>query len=128
MTDLAIVGQAAAGIAIMIVLDVVAGLSAAISRGEVDSKRLREGLMHKLALIIAYALAIALEYENAVLHLGINVPLVTGVAAYIIIMEACSVYENIRLINPDFRFEKFDDLFKSGEREDDHGVPHEQER
>jgi hypothetical protein len=112
MTDMAIIGRAGVGIAIMIVLDIVAGFSAAVSRGEVDSQKLREGLMHKLALVLGYALAIALEYENAVLHLGIDVPLVSGVAAYIALMEACSVYENVRLINPEFEFTNFDNLFK----------------
>lgn len=112
MTDIAIIGRAGIGIAIMIVLDIVAGFSAAVSRGEVDSKKLREGLMHKLAIVIAYALAIALEYENAILKLGVDVPLVSGVATYIALMEACSIYENIKLINSDFRFDKFEDLFK----------------
>lgn len=112
MTDISIIGEAGAGIAIMIVLDIVAGFSSAVTRGEVDSRILREGLMHKLALILAYALAIALEYENTILDLGIDVPIVMGVAAYIVVMEACSVYENIRSINPDFAFTSFDEIFR----------------
>lgn len=120
MVDFEFVSKAAAGIFIMITLDVAAGLTAAISRGEVDSKILREGLMHKLALMIAFALAVALEYESSVLDLGIQVPLITGISAYIMLMEACSVYENIRSVNPDFEFEGFDKLFhKLGNDEGD---------
>lgn len=68
--------------------------------------------MHKLALVLAFSLAVALEWCEHSLPMGVEVPLVLPVAAYIIIMEACSVYENIRSVNPDFRFTKFDELFR----------------
>lgn len=116
--DFDIIGKAVTGVAIMIILDIVAGFSAAVSRGEVDSKKLREGLMHKVALMLAVTLAIALEYENKMLELGISIPIVTAMSTYIIIMEACSVYENIRRINPEFRFTALEDIFKEFDKKD----------
>lgn len=107
------ISRAAIGIGIMIVLDVVAGITAAASNGDIDSKKLRQGLMHKLGLVIAFALSVALEYECSILPLDITVPLVAPISVYIVFMEACSVYENITQINPDFRPEKLEDLFRN---------------
>lgn len=118
MVDFAIINKAVTGVALMIVLDIAAGFVAAVSRGEVDSKKLREGLMHKVGLMLAVALAIAMEYENAMFDLGINIPIVTAMSTYIIIMEACSVYENIRKINPEFQFTKLEDIFKELDKKD----------
>lgn len=118
MVDFALINKAVTGVAVMIVLDIVAGFVAAVSRGDVDSKKLREGLMHKVGLMLAVALAIAMEYENAMFDLGINIPIVTAMSAYIIIMEACSVYENIRKINPEFRFTKLEDIFNELDKKD----------
>lgn len=111
MIDITIIGNAAAVAGAMIALDVVAGLVSAASRGELDSTKLRQGLMHKAGLCLAFSLAIVLEYGESVVPLGISVPLVIPVVSYIILMEACSVYENIKRINPDFEFSRFEDLF-----------------
>lgn len=122
MTDMTIIGDAAIGIMIMICLDILAGLVSAASRGEINSTKLRQGLLHKLGLVLAFALAVALEYEEHVLPIGMSTPLVVPVSVYIIVTEACSVYENIRTINPDFTFTGFDDLFKKIDKkeENDH--------
>lgn len=119
MTDMTIIGDAAIGIMIMICLDILAGLVSAASRGEINSTKLRQGLLHKLGLVLAFALAVALEYEEHVLPIGMSTPLVVPVSVYIIITEACSVYENIRTINPDFTFTGFDDLFKKIDKEEE---------
>lgn len=125
--DINIIGEAGVGVLVMIALDVVAGIASAASRGEIDSTKLRMGLLHKLGLVLAFALAVALEWEEDVLAIGIEVPLVVPVAAYIVLMEACSVYENIKSVNPDFRFKKFEDLFKFKDG-GDNGVQDEEER
>ena len=119
MTGLEIIGEAGLGILIMIALDIIAGIVAAASNGNIDSSKLRHGLFHKIGLILAFALSVALEWLEHSLPLGIDVPLVLPVSAYIILMEACSVYENIRAINPDFKFQSFEDLFKRKEKEND---------
>lgn len=127
--EINVIGEAALGILIMIALDIVAGITSAASRGELDSAKLRMGLLHKVGLILAFALAVALEWEERALAIGIDVPLVVPVATYVAIMEACSVYENIKRINPEFRFGKFEDLFKfTNEEEDVHAISDEEQR
>lgn len=111
MTDFGTIGTAALICGGMMVLDVVAGLLAAASNGTIDSTTLRKGLMHKLGLCLALVLAAALEYACTVLPLGISLPIFIPVACYIILMEACSTYENIKKVNPDFRPTNFEDLF-----------------
>lgn len=80
--------------------------------------------MHKLALVLAFSLAVALEWCEHSIPMGIEVPLVLPVSAYIIIMEACSVYENIKSVNPDFTFTGFDELFrfKDGDKEEEENI------
>lgn len=112
MTDINIIGTAAAGVLVLIGMDVLAGMLSAASRGDLSSRKLREGLMHKLALVLAFSLAVALEWCEHALPMGMSVPLVLPVASYIIIMEACSIYENIKSVNSDFKFEGFDELFR----------------
>ena len=112
MTDITTIGAAASVCGIMIAMDVAAGVLSAATRGELNTTKLRHGLFHKLGLVLTYALAVALEYACDVLPLGIDMPLVIPVAAYITLMEAMSVYENVKQINPDIKVEKFEDLFK----------------
>lgn len=112
MTSCETITAAASVVGIMITLDVVSGIASAASRGELRTSKLREGLMHKLALVLTIVLAIALEYASDVLPIDVKVPLVIPVCAYITLMEACSVYENIKSMNPDVRVQSFEDLFQ----------------
>lgn len=112
MTSCETITAAASVVGIMIVLDVVSGIASAASRGELRTSKLREGLMHKLALVLTIVLAISLEYASDVLPIDVKVPLVIPVCAYITLMEACSVYENIKSMNPDVRVQSFEDLFQ----------------
>lgn len=112
MTSCETITAAASVVGIMITLDVVSGIASAASRGELRTSKLREGLMHKLALVLTIVLAISLEYASDVLPIDVKVPLVIPVCAYITLMEACSVYENIKSMNPDVRVQSFEDLFQ----------------
>lgn len=112
MTSFETIGAAAGVCGIMITMDIVAGVLSAATRGELNTQKLRIGLFHKLALVLTFVLAVAIEYACEVLPMGVTIPLVLPVATYIALMEACSVYENIKRINPDVKVEKFEDLFK----------------
>lgn len=112
MTSFETIGAAAGVCGIMIIMDIVAGILSAATRGELNTQKLRIGLFHKLALVLTFVLAVAIEYACEVLPMGVTIPLVLPVATYIALMEACSVYENIKQINPDVKVERFEDLFK----------------
>ena len=112
MTPISTITTAAAVAGVMILLDIVAGIASAASRGDIDSTTLRQGLWHKLGSILAMALGLALEYACDVLPLDISLPLFVPIASYIVLMEACSIYENLKLLNPELHIESLEDLFR----------------
>lgn len=79
----------------LIIFDILSGLLSAMIRGEFQSHIMREGGLHKLMLVLAISFGIFLDYAMSVVDLGINVPVGRFICIYIIIMEICSIIENI---------------------------------
>lgn len=79
----------------LILFDVLSGLLSAMIRGELQSHNMREGGLHKLMLLLAISFGIFLDYAMSVVDIGINVPVGRFICIYIIIMEICSIIENI---------------------------------
>lgn len=87
-----------------ICLDVITGLLKAVYEKNLESERIRKGLIHKLGEIIAVAVAFLIEYsQTVILSINFDIPIVKGVCIYIILMEILSVLENICVINPQLR-------------------------
>lgn len=84
-----------------ILLDIISGLIAAITRHDYASSIMRTGLYHKLSEIFAFFFAVACDILLP--YIGITLPLVVskGTAIYIIVMECGSIIENIGKANPD---------------------------
>ena len=80
--------------------DIITGLLFAAYKGNINSTKLRQGLFHKLAEIIAVVLSVFLEYACDYVHLGIELPVFNIVSVYICIMEFVSILENLCGINP----------------------------
>lgn len=95
-------------VAAAVVLDVVTGLVKAKATGEgLSSKKANRGFWRKMALFVALAFGIFLDYAAAavLVHVGVNLggelPFALIISAYIIINEAISISENLYLTNPD---------------------------
>lgn len=117
ITSIDMIATSASICAALIALDIVSGILSAASRNDIDSSKLRLGLIHKLAFVLAYALAVVLELAESNMPMGLSVPLIMPVAIYITLTEACSIYENLKLANPDLHISHFEDLFRfSAER------------
>ena len=82
-------------------LDVLLGVINAAAHNELDSSRMREGLMHKGGEIALLAVGALLQYASSAIELGFDVPLVEGVAVPLILMEVFSVLEIIKRMNPE---------------------------
>lgn len=83
------------------VADIITGLIKAWHHHDIKSRAMREGLFHKLAFIAVIALAYGVEI--AALHIPqitIDVPLVTGICAFVVLTEIVSILENLCAINP----------------------------
>lgn len=75
---------------IFILGDFATGLISAVILNNVDSKKMRQGLLRKILLVLIVFLSFVLEYT-------FNISVISDVVcAYIIIMEIISILENIK--------------------------------
>ena len=86
-----------------IAFDVITGLLYAVKRKKWKSSIMREGLFHKMALIIFIALAVFCDYGQQFLDLGFKLPITNAVLVYISIMEIGSCKENLDKLNPEIK-------------------------
>ncbi len=84
-----------------VLVDFITGFVKARATNTFQSKYMREGLYHKIALVLCMALSILIDVAQAWLDLGISVPVTPVVCAYIVLMEVGSAVENLGKINPD---------------------------
>ena len=94
-----------------IVLDFITGLVKAFATNSFTSTKMREGLFHKVALILCMILGGLVDYAQGHMDLGVTVPVAAAICVYICIMEITSIIENICKINPDILPNKLSALF-----------------
>lgn len=94
-----------------IVLDFATGLTKAFAMKTFTSTKMREGLFHKVGLILCMILGFLVDYAQGYVDLGLSVPVAAAVCVYICLMEVTSIIENICKINPDFLPDKLAALF-----------------
>ena len=102
-----------------IVLDLVTGIVKAVYAKNGDSTKMRQGLYHKLAFIIAMALGYLCEIGityGAFEYAGIDltVPISPFICGFIILTELASILENLGDINPELKNGKLIGLFGKG--------------
>lgn len=80
----------------LMLIDVVSGFIAACVNNEISSTTMRQGLLHKvlMLLLIVACLAVEIALGHAV-ELPYNIPTCEVVCGYIVIMELISTLENI---------------------------------
>ena len=100
--------------AILIVMDYVTGISAAVSRGDLQSSKMREGLWHKLGEVSAIILAYLVDEEGHYIGLPYQIDiLIPAVLIWISVMEITSILENLAVLNPDLASDGFLQIFKN---------------
>ena len=103
-----------------IVLDFVTGLVKAVATHSFTSTKMREGLFHKVALILCMILGGLVDFAKGYLDLGVSVPVAVAICIYICLMEITSIIENVCKINPEIVPDKLAALF-GGMKKDDQG-------
>ena len=106
--------------------DYITGLYKAGATKSFSSKIMREGLWHKLGLLLAMCAGFMVDYAQRFADIGISVPVGGGVCVYIILMELVSALENICEGNPEIVPEVLFNLFAGLKRpekgeEENHG-------
>lgn len=86
---------------VFVALDMLIGVICAVVRKDFQSCKMREGLGHKIVLILAIMLAfVAQGFTGHVSGLAFDVPLIVPVCVYICVMEVASILETLRDTNP----------------------------
>lgn len=94
-----------------ITTDYTTGIIKAAMQGNLSSKKMREGLGHKLAYLILTITAWFIDILN--MHLSIGFPLDVFVCTVsgICLIELTSIIENITIINPELKEAAFMTIF-----------------
>lgn len=103
---------------VMSLFDVVTGFVGAAIRGEISSSKMREGLGHKMLLVLIILLAVLLQgFTTHIGDTGWNVPLIMPVCGYIVIMEVASIVENIKKAYPEIADNPLFHLFENSKND-----------
>lgn len=86
-----------------ILLDILSGITQAIYNHTLDSRVLRQGMVHKMAYFFAVMLALLLEWACKYLDLGFSIEIFIPLAVYIVVTESISILENIVRLNPELK-------------------------
>lgn len=106
---------------VFIILDIVTGYGQAIANHTVESKKMKTGFWHKLALIFAMLVASFIDVATSVeVNLGFDAPIFEVMCGYVVLMELTSILENIAKMNPNIAGTKLFRILSSvSERSDD---------
>lgn len=91
--------------------DYLTGVIKASIQGNLSSKRMREGLGHKLAYIMLTLVAWFIDTLNIHLSLGFPIDVLTCTVSGICLIELTSIIENITTINPELKNAPFMSIF-----------------
>lgn len=91
--------------------DYLTGVIKAIIQGELNSKRMREGLGHKLTYLMLTLVAWFIDTLNAYLPLGFPINVFNCTVSGICLIELTSIIENITAINPELKNAPFMSVF-----------------
>lgn len=84
--------------------DIITGIIQAVINKNLDSQKMREGLLRKLGLILIIILGFIIRY-------AFNIPIISkAIVIYILVMETLSILENLKKAGIDFG--KFGELLK----------------
>lgn len=88
------------GVAVFIIVDIMAGLLKALYNKAFKSSVMRNGLFHKAGEILVLALLYLVEVESAALGLDAGLPLFKTGCGYVVLMEIGSIIENLKVFTP----------------------------
>nr|UWG27301.1 MAG: holin family protein [Bacteriophage sp.] len=103
-----------------ITTDYITGVIKAIIQGDLSSKRMREGLGHKLTYLMLALTAWFINTLNMHLPLGFPINVLTCTVSGICLIELTSIIENITAINPELKNAPFMNIFTQNTHDPKH--------
>lgn len=97
---------------VMMVSDVVVGFIQAAINNQLSSTKMRQGLLHKILILILIFVCLAIEISiSHTVKLPYDIPTCEVVCGYVIVMELVSILENIARGYPEFANSQLFKLF-----------------
>lgn len=88
---------------VMMLADVLVGFITAAINNEISSTKMRQGLLHKVLMLVLIVVCLAIELAiGHTVELPYDIPTCEVVCSYIVVMELMSVLENIGRGYPQF--------------------------
>ena len=88
---------------IFIAMDIAVGLVKAFASIGFKSVKMREGLIHKVGEILCVGFGVLCEYSFPFVGIEVNIPIVSTICVYIVLMETGSIVENLAEISPSIK-------------------------
>ena len=101
----------AIAILFFIATDYITGIIKAVMQGNLNSKKMREGLGHKFTYLTLTLTAWFIDMLNMHLSLGFPINVFTCTVSGICLIELTSIIENIIAINPELKNASFMSIF-----------------
>lgn len=102
---------------LLALIDYITGVVNAIMHGELSSKKMRQGLGHKLAYLAIICVALIVEYGSDYINLGIELPIFIPTCTGICLIEITSITENCMKINPELSKSNILNIFEIDKKE-----------
>ena len=84
-----------------IVLDIASGITKALKRGDLSSKIMRQGLLHKFSYVLVLALSWLIDFGSDYLDMNFPLNLFTACAVFVCTTETLSIIENDLQVLPE---------------------------
>ena len=94
-----------------VAIDYVTGVTKAIMRDNLSSRKMREGLGHKFAYLALVLVAWFIDEVNQHIDLGLPMSVFVCTAGGVCLIELTSILENITEINPELKNAPFMQIF-----------------
>lgn len=101
----------AIAILFFVTTDYITGVLKAIIQGNLSSKKMQEGLGHKLTYLILAITSWFIDMLNTHLSIGFPINVSTCTITGICLIELTSIIENITAINPELKNAAFMNIF-----------------
>ena len=107
---------------LMMLADIAVGFVGAAVRHDISSTKMREGIGHKVMVLVliavAYLLGVGLGHVSGI---SAEIPSTEVVCWYVVVMELASILENVSLAWPEFADTKLFRYFSTFAGSDDDG-------
>lgn len=102
-----------------IIIDVITGVIFAILTKSLNSTKMRQGGLRKIAEVIAVIFSAYAEHSMDMLDINVGFSIFKIVCAYLIVMECISIIENLGKMNPNVFPKKISKFFEKIRKEID---------